>query len=281
MSGDNVTSAVNQQETLYYFSGFLTGEGSISLIKATNKKGGTGFYFTPDLTISNADLNLLREMNQVVCQNRGVITEIKGGYNLSMRGKEKVGIVLEFLSDYPPIAGDLLKEKLLLLRKAISILSKKKGRNVRFEDEVVEIERLRDRLKEIKKTARSRKTFPNIRSNRKGIGYFLAGIVDAEGSMGWRKSGDRLQPYFCVLMREEAIINLFQKYFGFGQKYYRPAEKLFHFETAKKESVLKLANFFLKESPVRLLKNRSRLESIQWTLNDHTHNSEFIDSGKI
>lgn len=90
MSGNKATSADNQQETLYYFSGFLTGESSLSLIKATNKKGGTGFYYTPDLTISNTDLFLLREMNQIVANGRGIISSIKGGYNLSMRGKEKV-----------------------------------------------------------------------------------------------------------------------------------------------------------------------------------------------
>ena len=82
MSGDNVASeADNQQETLYYFSGFFTGEGSISLIRAKNKKGGTGFYYTPDITISNADLNLLKKMNRTIALNRGVVTPIKGGYN--------------------------------------------------------------------------------------------------------------------------------------------------------------------------------------------------------
>lgn len=270
MSGDKVTSADNQQETLYYFSGFLTGEGSISLIRATNKKGGTGFYYTPDLTISNADLSLLKEMNKIVAKNRGVITKIKGGYNLSVRGKEKVKIILQFLKEYPPIAGELIREKLLILRKAVLILSKKKNRNKRLKREVFEIEKLRHRLKEIKKTAKANKSFFNLRSNQNKIGYFLAGIVDAEGSMGWRKSDNRLQPYFCVLMREEAIIDLFQKYFGFGNKYYRPAEKLYHFETAKKKNVWQLANFFLKKCPVRLVKNKQRLENLQRLLNDYT-----------
>lgn len=280
MSGDNVPSADNQQETLYYFTGFLTGEGSISLIKATNKKGGTGFYFTPDLTVSNADLDLLKDANRVIAQGKGIVSPIKGGYNLSIRGKEKIKIVQQFLKDYPPIAGDLTKEKLQILRQAVSILSKKKNRNKRLKDEALEIEKLRDRLKEIKKSAKSSKSFPNVKSNRNKIGYFLAGIVDAEGSMGWRKSGNRLQPYFCVLMREEAIINLFQKYFDFGQKYYRPEEKLFHFETAKRENVLRLANFFSEECPVRLIKNKQRLDNLQRILNDYTPRSD-ITSDKI
>ena len=260
MSGDKATSADNQQVTLYYFTGFLTGEGSISLIKATNKKGGSGFYYTPDLTVSNADLELLKVTNWVIAENKGVISPIKGGYNLSIRGKEKVKIVLTFLKKFRPIVGNLIREKLTILAKGISILEKRKDRS--------QIEKLRKRLKEIKRTAKPSKKFSQLKLNRKKIGYFLAGIVDAEGSMGWRKSGNRLQPYFCVLMREEAIINLFQKYFGFGQKYYRPAEKLFHFETGKKENVLRLANFFLNKCPVRLSKNISRLENLQRILND-------------
>ena len=64
MSGKKVTSADNQQETLYYFSGFLAGEGSISIIKANNTKGRSGYYYTTDITISNADKSLLKEMNR-------------------------------------------------------------------------------------------------------------------------------------------------------------------------------------------------------------------------
>jgi hypothetical protein len=274
MSGDNMTSADNQQETLYYFTGFLTGEGSLSLIKATNRKGGTGFYYTPDLTISNSDLSLLKETNQVVANGRGIITPIKGGYNLSIRGKKKVKTILCFLNKYPPLSGDLIREKIFLLHKAISILSKKKNRNKRLKGEEEKIEKLRERFKEIKRTARANKHFSNIRSSRRKIGYFLAGIVDAEGSMGLKKSGNRQQPYFCVLMREEAIIDLFQKYFGFGQKYYRPAEKLFHFETAKRENVRRLCKFFLEKYPVKISRNQERFKKLQWFLNDYTPRSQ-------
>lgn len=273
MSGENVTSADNQQEMLYYYSGFITGESSLSLIKATNKKGGTGFYYTPDLTISNADLLLIKETNQIVANGKGIITAIKGGYNLSMRGKEKVTMVLAFLDKYPPLCGDLILEKISLLKKCISILSEKGKRNKRNDSEVKEIELLRQRFKEIKKTAKASKHFPCLSTNRRKIGYFLAGIVDAEGSMGFRKTGNRLQPYFCVLMREETIIILFKKYFGFGNIYFRPAEKLHHFETAKKENVAKLAHVFSHNFPVKLEKNRERLKNLQQILNDYTPRS--------
>ena len=273
MSGDNMTSADNQQETLYYYTGFLTGEGSLSLIKATNRRGGTGFYYTPDLTISNSDLYLLKEINKAVAKGKGIITPIKGGYNLSIRGKKKVKIALHFLNKYPPISGDLIREKIFLLRKSISILSKKKNRNKRLKGEEEKIEKLRERFREIKKTAKARKHFPDIKAKKREIGYFLAGIVDAEGSIGLKKSRDRQQPYFCVLMREETIIDLFQKFFGFGQKYYRSTEKLFHFETAKRENVRQLCEFFFKKFPVKILKNRERLEKLQWFLNDYTPRS--------
>ena len=100
MSGKKVTSADNQQETHYYFSGFLAGEGSISIIKASNTKGRSGYYFTPDITISNADQSLLEEIDHVIGKSRGVISVIKGGFNLSFRGKDKVEIVLTFLNSY-------------------------------------------------------------------------------------------------------------------------------------------------------------------------------------
>lgn len=274
MSGDKVTSAVNQQETLYYFSGFLAGEGSISIIRATNKKGGTGFYFTPDITVSNSDLKLLKDFNRTIAKNIGVISSIKGGYNLSFRGREKVKTVLNFLKDYPLISGDLVNEKLLLLKKAIAILSKKGNSNRRFLKEEEKIEKLRDKLRKIKITAKVSKSFPLKRANREKMGFFLAGIVDAEGSMGVRKCGKRLQPYFCVLMREGKIIKLLKKFFGFGNLYYRPAEKLFHFETAKRENILKLCDTFLRKYPLKLLKNRNKLENLQRSLNDHTHNPD-------
>ena len=262
--------ADNQQDTLNYFSGFIAGESSISLIKATNKRGGTGFYFTPDLTVSNSDLSILKEINRVVANEGGVISSIKGGYNLSIRGKVRVKTVLNFLDKYPLIAGDLAREKIEILKSAILTLSEKQGKGIRLVGEISKIEKLRGRLKEIKESAKAEKHLPDVRASQKGIGSYLAGIVDAEGSMGLRKCGKRSQPYFCVLMREEAIIDLFLKYFGFGNKYYRPKEKLFHFETAKTANVLRLCEFFLDNCPVRLDKNIQRLRNLQRILNDYT-----------
>lgn len=268
MSGENMSSADNQQETLYYLCGFIVGECSICIIRAKNRRGGTGFYYTPDITISNKDIKLLQRINRILTENKGCISKIKGGFNLSFRGKVKVKLILAFLEKYPPISGDMIKKKLLIIKKAIVILGKKNNRNKRIGNEEIKIELLRKQLKDLKVKGKSDKNFSDKRASQKQIGYFLAGITDAEGSMGFRKTGKRQQPYFCVAMRDEAIINLFVKYFGFGSKYYRPAHKLYQYETGKKENVLHLCHFFLYKCPVQIQRNRRRMQNIQWILND-------------
>lgn len=273
MSGENASSADNQQETLMYLCGFMVGESSISLIRATNFKGGTGFYYTPDITISNADFNLLADVNHRAGADLGIMTPIKGGYNLSFRGQRKVGAVLNFFESYPPIRGDMIQEKLALLRGALSILAEKQGRNKRLANEEARLEEVRQRLRVLKKRGSASMCFLRRYAAEKQIGYFLAGITDAEGSMGFRRCGKRLQPYFCVGMREEAIVKLFQEYFGFGSIYYRPASKLYQYETGKRENVLLLSDFFLCSCPVRLRKNQDRLRKIKRILNDYTPSS--------
>ena len=120
----NASSADNPQEMLksnYYFSGFLAGEMSCSIIKATNKNP-KGFYYAVDLTVTNADTNLLTVVNHVVMQNRGVITPVKGASNLSARGKEKVRIALDFLERYPILIGDLAINRIIIL-KTVTFMS--------------------------------------------------------------------------------------------------------------------------------------------------------------
>jgi hypothetical protein len=46
---------------------------SCSVIKANKKKG---YYYTPDVTVSNSDKELLQELNLVVAQGKGVISSI-------------------------------------------------------------------------------------------------------------------------------------------------------------------------------------------------------------
>lgn len=275
MSGDNASSADNQQETPYYFCGFMVGECSISVIKATNKKGGSGFYFTPDFTISNLDFELLVKVNDVAAVGKGIITPIKGGYNLSIRGKSKVGNILSFFDQFPPLCGDIVNERLMLLRKAVSILLAKENRNSRLPNEESEIEAIRTRLKSLKSEAKASLHFPLRQASSNEIGNFLAGIVDAEGSMGFRQSGKYLQPYFSVGMRDKEIIELFHNFTGCGSIYYRPAQKLYHFETGKRENVLKFVNMFLEDYPVHIPRNQKRMQKVRWILNDYTPRIRF------
>ena len=88
----NALSADNPQEMLnankFWFSGFMSAEMSCSIIKATNKNP-KGFYYTVDLTVTNADREVLNEINREVMNGRGIITSVKGAYNLSAEEKIK------------------------------------------------------------------------------------------------------------------------------------------------------------------------------------------------
>ncbi|MEK7114070.1 MAG: LAGLIDADG family homing endonuclease, partial [Patescibacteria group bacterium] len=117
--------ADNQQETSknFYYSGFSVGELSCSILRLHNRKSKNGgIYYTPDLTISNADKKLLYNIDKVCGDNLGVITKIKGGFNLSFRGKKKVKSLLSFFDSYPPIAGDLTQSKIEIIRNTINVI---------------------------------------------------------------------------------------------------------------------------------------------------------------
>ena len=131
---DNALGAENQQDASrfcnLYYTGFCIGELTCSVIRANDKRG-RGFYFMPDLTVSNADLNLLKEINGIIASNIGNISPIKGGYNLKFRGKRKIEKVFQFFTKYPVITGDLAKKKLELLKNVLPAIggnSKVQGR---------------------------------------------------------------------------------------------------------------------------------------------------------
>src|SRR3989344_1185552 len=148
----NALSADNPQEMLkaskFWFSGFMSAEMSCSIIKATNKNP-KGFYYTIDLTVTNADRKILNEINREVMNGRGVITPVKGAYNLSARGKDKVQVALDFLDQCPIIAGDLAKNRIIILKTALAYLID--HRTSKFQKEkTAEMEKLRVKLKELK-----------------------------------------------------------------------------------------------------------------------------------
>lgn len=264
--------ADNQQETskLFYYTGFCVGELSCSLLRLSNRKSKIGgVYYTPDITISNADLSLLKEINSVVGSNLGIITKIKGGFNLSFRGKEKVKVILSFFTKFPPITGDLVRSRIYIISQALLTLEKQEGyrRNSRTLDQ---LEKYREVLRIIKKTGVPFKSFSKNTKLNKEIGYFLSGVFDAEGSVGMKQSGNRRQPFVAIAMKDRKIVDLFYKFFGLGNIHIRPKQNVYHWESGSKQSVLKIIHIFSKVYPSKLLKMKLRMEKVRRILNDYT-----------
>ncbi|MBI4038328.1 LAGLIDADG family homing endonuclease, partial [Candidatus Daviesbacteria bacterium] len=223
----------------------------------------------PDITISNADLNLLKEINRIIASNLGNISLIKGGYNLKFRGKKKVERVFQFLQNYPVITGDLAKRKFELLKNILPAI----GGNSRVLDREKVIEKCREDLKDLKLNgfAEEIKDVNNFTDDK--IGFFLAGIIDAEGSCGFKKSGLRLQPFFAVAMKDRKIIELIQDFLNCGNIHVRINDGLYHWETSKISDVLKVVEIFTIQYPCKLIKMKDRMENIRRMLNDYTPRS--------
>lgn len=267
---DNASIADNQQETsqvpkFFYYTGFCVGELTCSVIRANDKRG-RGFYFMPDITISNADLNLLKEINWVVTSNLGNISPIKGGYNLKFRGKRRVEKVFQFLKNYPVITGDLARRKLELLGNVLPAI----GNNSKIQNRLQVIEKCRKNLKDLKVNGLA-EDLPDLNHFKNDeIGFFLAGIIDAEGSCGFKKSGLRLQPFFAVAMKDRKIIELIRDFLACGNIHIRSNDGLYHWETNKKSDVLKVIGIFMTKYPSRLKKMKDRMEHVRRILNDYT-----------
>ena len=271
--------ADNQQETLpccpYYFTGFCCGEISVCLLRLSNRKSKKGgVYYTPDITISNADLVLLREVNREIADNYGVISKIKGGFNLSIRGKAKVKIALAFFDKYPPIVGDLVLSRLLLIRKALEILESQKT-HTRSPNMQKQLDRIRQKLSDIKKTAVPIRNFTQVNFNPNAIGYFLSGLLDAEGSVGFKSNGTGKQPFIAVAMKDVKIVELFKMFLKVGHIHERPKEKMLHFEIGARNDVLKILNVLLNIYPSKLRKVIRRMRQVKWILNDYTLGSRY------
>ena len=180
----------NPQEMLksnFYFSGLMAGEISCSIIKATNFNP-RGYYYAVDLTVTNADTNLLGEVNRIVMRDRGVITPVKGAYNLSARGKERVKIALDFLERYPILIGDLAINRIALLKTALVYLTDHRTHS--FKEEKTRImDQLRKKFRDIKERGIVDISYDLQSSDPESLGYFFAGVIDGEGSFGTKSSG--------------------------------------------------------------------------------------------
>lgn len=261
----------NPQEMLksnFYFSGLMAGEMSCSIIKIKNHNP-RGYYYAIDITVTNADEDLLNEVNRVVMQDRGLITPVKGAYNLSARGKDKVRIVLNFLNRYGIVVGDLAINRINILRNALEYLNDYRGH--KFQDEkTVEMEKLRRKLREIKTANIVDHSFDLQLTDRESLGHFFSGVIDGEGSFGTKSS--RLQPYFAVAMKDEKIIESLRNFVGYGKVRLRK-DGIYHFEINHRLVLKDLCNIFLDQYPLRHQRQRKRLQILQQLLNDYTPKS--------
>ncbi len=277
MSSNNLASDVytfdvpdNQQETSqfckFYYTGFCVGEMSCSVIRASHRHG---VYYTPDFTVANADLNILKEFNRVIGSNLGIISPIKGGYNLKFRGKREVEIIFQFFQEYPVITGDIAKKKLELLKSILPAI----GKYSQIVSRLALIEQCRKDLADLKHHGLATEKNDDKHFIDDCIGYFLAGILDAEGSCGLKRSGLRQQPYFAVAMKDRKIIYLLKEFLSCGNIHIRSDDGLFHWETNKRSDILKLIEIFTDKYPSKLEKMKARMQNLKRFLNDYTPRS--------
>lgn len=265
----------------YYFTGFCCGEGSFSLLKLKNRKSKKGgVYYTPDFTVSNSEVVLLKELNNIIACGCGAISKVKGGYNLSFRGKKKVKKVISFFRKYPPVVGDLFQSRLELLSKALNLLEAKRGykRSDRLQQE---LEDIRYQFSKIKETAVPIVRYQQLKVDRKSQGYFLSGVFDAEGSVGFKSNGYKKQPFFAVAMKDQRIVELFKNYFQVGNIHLRPREKMIHYEIGARKEVYFVLQTFFKMYPPKLRKMQKRIDKTLRILNDYTQGPKPVRLGII
>ena len=264
----------NPQETLkednFYYAGFFAAEMTCSVIKATNYNPVGHYYYAVDITVTNADKALLQNINEVVMKGGGIISPVKGAVNLSARGKNRVRVVSAFLDRYPIIVGDLAKNRVALLKDALEYLETHRGSSER-QKKIEVMSRIRGKLRQIKESGVALQSYAQERTDKNSIGYFLAGVLDGEGSFGFKKSGNRQQPFFAVAMKDNKIIELCRKFLRHGNVRKRK-DGLYHYEINHPQVLQKVCSLFLTLYPLRHLKQRERMRTLQRLLNDYTQN---------
>jgi len=265
----------NPQETLkednFYYAGFFAAEMSCSVIKAANYNPVGHYYYAVDITVTNADKNLLQDVNEVVMKGGGIISSVKGAFNLSARGKNRVRVVLDFLDRYPIIIGNLAKNRVALLREAFAYLEEHRGSS-EHQKKIEVMDSIRKKLRAVKETGVVEKSYAQEPVTRNAIGHFLAGVLDGEGSFGFKKSRGRRQPYFAVAMKDRKIIELFREFLQHGNVRHRK-DGVYHYEINHSQVLQKVCPLFLTRYPLRHARQRERMQTLQRLLNDYTQNS--------
>ena len=265
----------NPQVTLkirnFYYAGFFAAEMTCSVIKATNYNPVGHYYYAIDITVTNADKALLQNVNKVVMKGGGIISPVKGAFNLSARGKNRVRKVLEFLDNYPIIAGDLAKNRIALLRNALAYLEMHHGSS-KHQAKTQVMSEIRKKLRQIKEYGIVSHLYSTEKVSKDSVGHFLAGVLDGEGSFGFKKSGSHQEPYFAMAMKDRKIIELCKDFLQYGNVR-RRKDGLYHYETNSAKVVKKLCGLFLTKYPLKHARQRERMGNLQRLLNDYTQNT--------
>ena len=272
---DTCQKSGNPQEMLkednFYYAGFFAAKMTCSVIKATNYNPVGHYYYAVDITVTNADKALLQNVNEVVMKGGGIISSVKGAFNLSARGKNRVRVVLNFLDRYPIIIGDLAKNRMALLREAFTYLEAHRGSSEHQKKTEV-MDGIRQKLRQIKESGLTLRSYAQKHTDRNAIGYFLAGVLDGEGSFGFKKSRNRQQPYFAVAMKDRKIIELCREFLQHGNVRYRK-DGVYHYEINHSQVLQKVCQLFITQYPLRHARQRERMTKLQQLLNDYTQNS--------
>lgn len=264
----------NPQETYevekYYYAGFFAAEMTCSVIKATNYNPVGHYYYAVDITVTNADKALLQNINEVVMKGGGIISPVKGAFNLSARGKRRVQTVLNFLDRYPIIIGDLAKNRVALLREAVAYLKEHRGSS-KHQKKIEVMDGIRKKLRAVKETDTVAKSCKQEPVSQDAVGHFLAGILDGEGSFGFKKSGNRQQPFLAVAMKDRKIIELCREFLRHGNVRHRK-DGVYHYEINHSKMLQRVCKMFLTRYPLRHARQRERMQTLQRILNDYTQN---------
>ena len=169
------------------------------------------------------------------------------------------------------MAGDLAKNRIAILKTALMYLDTHRAPRFR-EEKTAKMEELRKKLRDLKNTGVVDQVFDSASSDLESLGHFFAGIVDGEGSFGWKSSGLSKEPFFAVAMKDRKIIELLKEFVGHGNVRFRK-DGVYHLEINNRSILKNICDRFLNQFPLRHNRQRERLSALQQLLNDHTPRS--------
>ena len=180
-------------------------------------------------------------------------------------------VVLDFLNRYPIIIGDLAKNRIALLREAFAYLEEHRGAS-EHQKKIEVMDGIRKKLRAIKEIGAVDRSYAQESVTRNAVGYFLAGILDGEGSFGFKTSGTYQEPFFVVAMKDRKIVELCRDFLQYGNVRKRK-DGAYHYEINRKQILQNVCKMFLTQYPLRHAQQRERLQIVQRLLNDYTQNS--------